>query len=90
MSRQIYQNRQFKIYVRKVNGKDEYIVHNTKKSFENGHTHITDFSTAKYLTHLINHKIVPKHISYYLYNSIKRLCSDKEYLHKLRERFSYD
>lgn len=79
MSHQIYRNRQFKIY----ETLEGYIVHNSNKPFEYGHTHIRKFDTAKYLVHLSVHKIVPKHLSRYLIISLIRLSEDKEYENKL-------
>ena len=79
MSHQIYQNRYFKIY-KTLEG---YIVHNSHKDFECGHTHIDNFNTAKYLVHLSIHKIVPKRISDYLLVSLIRLSDDFEYTNSL-------
>ena len=82
MSHQIYRNRNFKIY-KTLN---EYIVHNSNKDFEQGHTHIQNFDTAKYLIHLSIHRIVPKRLSKYLIVSLIRLSDSREYTEKLKEK----
>jgi len=80
LSQQVYNNRHFKIY---ITAEGEYIVHNSHKSFESGHTHVRNFSTAKYLTKLAVHSIVPKHLSKYLLVSLIRISTDSEYKGKL-------
>ena len=82
MSHQIYKNRQFKIY----ETLDGYIVHNSNKEFKYGHTHITNFDTAKYLVYLSIHTIVPKRFPDYLMISLVRLSDDLEYINKLTEK----
>ena len=79
MSHEIYRRKQFKIY-ETLGG---YIVHNSDKPFDYGHTHIKRFDTAKYLVHLSLHKIVPKRLSDYLMISLVRLSDDFEYTNKL-------
>jgi hypothetical protein len=79
MSHQIYRNRQFKIY----ETLEGYIVHNSDKPFDYGHTHIKRFDTAKYLIYLSIHKIVPKKLPNYLMVSLIRLSNDFEYTNKI-------
>ena len=59
--------------------KDGYIVWNTEKDFQDGHTHITDLDTAKRIISLSMHKEVPKKLSRYLRISLIRLSSDSDY-----------
>ena len=84
MSNQIYSNRHFKIYTTY----EGFIVHNARKPFKYGHTHIDKFSTAKYLTKLAYSRTVPKHLSAYLLVSLIRISDDKEYQDKLRKVLS--
>lgn len=77
----IYSKRHFNIY--SVNNQ-EFIVHNTKLPFENHHTHINRFSTAKYLINVSLYKSIPKRLSNYLIISLIRLTDDDEYIEKLR------
>ncbi len=76
----IYHKRHFNIY--SVNN-CEFIVHNTKLPFENHHTHINRFSTAKFLINISLYKTVPKRLSDYLLISLIRLSDDDEYTEKL-------
>lgn len=63
-----------------------YIVHNTSKEFEVGHTHISNYKTAKYVAYLVAYNKIPKrgHLSDYLYESIYRLSKNREYIKRLR------
>ena len=79
MSHQIYSNRQFKIY----EAEHGFIVHNANKPFQEGHTHIDSFDTAKYLTKLAFQQIIPKHLSAYLLVSLMRISEDCSYKNKL-------
>lgn len=77
----IYSNRYYKVY----SVEKGFIVHNVRKPFQSGHTHIDRFSTAKYITKLAYGRIVPKHLSRYLLVSLIRISDDKEYQDKLRK-----
>ena len=72
------------IYSNMHNG---YIVHNTKKEFHNGHTHINNFSTAKYVAYLAMYKRLPKkkHLSLYLIDSVIRISDDSAYINKMNQ-----
>lgn len=57
-----------------------YIVYNRKKDFKDGHTHINNFKTAKYIAYLSLYKRKPKgKLSPYLIESIIRISDDKKY-----------
>ena len=62
---QICKIKHIKIY---SNTKNSFIVHNTRKKFEEGHTHINNYNTAKYIAYLAVYKRTPKnnHLSSYL------------------------
>jgi hypothetical protein len=77
----VYKIKNFDIYSNK-NG--AFIVYNTNKSFEKGHTHINNYHTAKYIANLAVHQSLPKkNISKYLIQSLIRISSDKNYIKKL-------
>lgn len=77
----VYKIKNFDIYSNK-NG--AFIVYNTNKSFEQGHTHINNYNTAKYIANLAVHQSLPKkNISKYLIQSLIRISSDKNYIKKL-------
>lgn len=73
----------FNIY---SNMKNDYIVHNTHKDFADGHTHINNYDTAKYIAYLALYKRMPKnnHLSLYLIDSVIRLSDDQCYIDKMR------
>lgn len=77
----LYKKGSFEIY-----GYDKaYIVYNKRKSFDKGHTHVTNFNTAKYLIYLSNTKTVPKHLSLYLYESLIRINDDEKYISLIKQ-----
>lgn len=78
----VYKKAYFNIYS-DYNG--EYIIHNTKKEFSQGHTHIRDFNTAKYLVNLAIHKSVPNRKLPYFIESLTRISTDKDYIKKLQQ-----
>lgn len=82
MGKQVYSNREYKVY---EVGKNNYIVHNSHKPFQEGHTHIHKFSTAKYLTKLATHKLIPDHLSEYLLVSLIRLSKDTKYIEAVKK-----
>lgn len=62
----------------------EYIIHNTKKEFQNGHTHIREFSTAKYLINLALHRSLPNRKLEYFVESLIRISNDPVYIRRLK------
>ena len=83
----VYKKHEFKVYA----FKKSYIIHNTKKDFEIGHTHINNYNTAKYIVNLAVHKSIPNRKKEYFYESLIRISNDHRYIEKLRnemEQFS--
>ena len=76
----IYRKIHFNIY----SAGNRFIVHNTRMEFSKGHTHIRNFSTAKFIIELSLHKSIPKHLSNYLLISLIRINDDIEYINKLK------
>ena len=76
--------RYFNIY---SNFNGGYIVHNTHKDFELGHTHINNYKTARYVAYLALYKKMPKnnHLSTYLIQSVIRISDDKKYIIQMTE-----
>ena len=73
----VYRKKQFVIYS-DLSG--SYIVHNTNKEFAEGHTHLRNYKTAKFIVDLAFHKSLPKKkLSTYLYDSIIRISNDNMY-----------
>lgn len=79
----IYSKRGYNIYKMKPGS---YIVHNTKKNFEEGHTHINNYNAAKYVIDMSCNSIIPKkHLSKYLIVSIIRISADDNYITNLKK-----
>ena len=76
----VYKKAYFNVYS-DYNG--EYIIHNTKKEFQNGHTHIREFGTAKYLVNLALHRSLPNRRLKYFIESLIRISNDADYIDKL-------
>ena len=61
---------------------DVYVVYNTKKPFSDGHTHVKNFNTAKYLANLIVRQQIPRNCkSVYLLESFIRLETNPKRIH---------
>lgn len=60
--------------------RDGYIVYNTAKEFEAGHTHIKNINTAKYLINLSLQNKVPNKLSDYLLASLVRISKNPNYI----------
>lgn len=77
----------FNIYSDK---KGHYIVHNTRKEFKDGHTHIDNYKTAKFICSTVLNKRIPEaKIGKYLIISLVRVSDSKTYKRKLKNKF-YD
>ena len=76
---QIYSKKSFVIY----RVRDGYIVHNKEKPFKEGHTHITNINTAKYIINISINKKLPAHLTDYLMESLIRLSSDRDFAIKV-------
>ena len=65
---------------------DGFIVYNMNKSFKNGHTHISNYNTAKYILNLAYHSSIPqKRTSDYLLQSIIRISTDSGYIKQIKK-----
>ncbi|WP_242990641.1 hypothetical protein [Clostridium tetanomorphum] len=84
LSIQIYQNLNFKVY--KVG--NEFIIHNTKKKFRNGHTHVHKYKICMIMIKLIKHKELPKNHNKYFLESLIRISDDKDYIKKIEDIYS--
>lgn len=66
---------------------DCYIVYNKRKDFSIGHTHIRNFSTAKYIANLIAYEKLPKKCkSAYILESLIRLETNAEHIRILHNQ----
>lgn len=81
MGTQIYSKKNFAI----IDMDEGYIVINKDKEFKQGHTHITNFNTAKYLIDMVLYSRIPYHLPIYLLISLQRLSTDERYKAKIED-----
>ena len=81
MGTQVYTKKNFAI----IDMDEGYIVINKDKEFKQGHTHITNFNTAKYLIDMVLYSRMPYHLPIYLLISLQRLSADENYRDKIGE-----
>ncbi|RDY29450.1 hypothetical protein CHL78_001745 [Romboutsia weinsteinii] len=81
MYNKIYEKKEFIIF----QVKEGYVAYNTKKSFQEGHTHLRHFDAAKTAIDLVLNKKVPKSTDGYYLASLIRLSEDDFYINKINE-----
>lgn len=81
MNNKIYEKKEFMIF--KV--KESYIAYNTRKNFQEGHTHLKHFEAAKTAIDLVINKKVPRSTDGYYLTSLIRLSEDEFYISKINE-----
>ncbi len=81
MYNKIYERKEFMIF----QVKDGYIVYNTKKDFQEGHTHLRHFEAAKTAIDLAINKKIPKSTDVYYLTSLIRISSDETYIKKIND-----
>lgn len=83
--------------MRKVYAKDEFVilyspernnytVYNTRKEWENGHTHINSLKQAKYLIDCCIKYKVPEKVNKYFLVSLTRITNDKKYKERIQRK----
>ena len=82
--RKIYTKKNICIYERKTAG--EYIVHNTNKEWNNGHTHIRTYKQALYLSDCILASKLPHNVNKYFLISLIRLSNNDKYTAQLESK----
>ncbi|HSQ90010.1 hypothetical protein [Romboutsia sp.] len=80
-AKKVYQRKHFIL----LKASDGYIVYNTKKLFEKGHTHIKSFHKAKSIIDLAVRKKMPNRPIKWEIESLIRISNDSKYINKLRE-----
>lgn len=81
MYNKIYEKKEFMIF----QVKEGYIVYNTKKVFQEGHTHLRHFEAAKTAVDLVINRKIPKSTDGYYLASLIRLSEDDVYIRKINE-----
>lgn len=62
-----------------------FIVHNTEKDFEDGHTHLKNFKASKGAISYVRQKKIPTRSSIYYLTSLERLSTDHQYKDRIRQ-----
>ena len=57
-----------------------YVVYNTEKEFNKGHTHLRNFKSAKNAIYFVINKNIPKESGLYFLTSLLRISSDEAYI----------
>lgn len=83
--RMIYSKGGYNIY-RSRYKKCGYIIHNSRKEFKNGHTHIESFRVAKEIVDSVIEEKIPNHFSIYFLISLIRISDDEEYIERINKR----
>lgn len=81
MYNKVFEKKEFIIFQVKAG----YIAYNTKKTFEEGHTHLRNFNAAKKAIDLVLNKKIPKSTNGYYLTSLIRLTNDEDYIEKIEE-----
>jgi hypothetical protein len=81
MFNKIYEKKEFIIF----HIKGGYIAYNRKKDFQEGHTHLRNFNSAKTAIDLVSKQKVPKSTDKYYLTSLMRLSNDEKYIKKIKE-----
>lgn len=76
----VYKKKNYVIY----SNKEGFIIHNRNKEFQSGHSHISNFNTAKYLIDMAIYSRIPNRKSIYFLESLIRISNDPDYIKKLR------
>lgn len=83
MSDVVYRSREYIILSKRKHDKTGFIVVNTKKEFNQGHTHVTNFNSAKTLIKLSQKCKIPNSKNKYFIQSLIRISRDKTYINRL-------
>lgn len=81
MYNKVYERQEFIIF----QVKNGYIAYNTKKTFEDGHTHLRCFGSAKTAIDLVRRNKVPRSTDSYYLTSLIRLSEDNSYISKINK-----
>ncbi|HBF7929078.1 hypothetical protein [Clostridioides difficile] len=75
-SNKIYERKEY-IIIKSGTG---YIVYNTNKKFEQGHTHLKSYNAAKTAIDLVIKRRIPRSYSIYFLTSLMRISNDVQYI----------
>ena len=62
-----------------------FIVYNTKKEWENGHSHLKSFKAAKTAINLVQKGKMPRSRGFYYLTTLQRIATDKKYIARIEQ-----
>lgn len=62
-----------------------FIVYNTKKEWENGHSHLKSFKAAKTAINLVQKGKLPKSRGFYYLTTLQRISTEEEYIERIEQ-----
>ena len=82
--KKIYENKDFIILWK--NKTSSYILNNKHKDFDNGHTHVNNYNTVRWIMRMYTKKKIPKDLhSKYLLKSFIRISNDKDFSYEVEK-----
>lgn len=75
----------FTVLKKRREGRVNYIVINTNKRYDKGHTHLNNYKDVMFVIDSVNRKRVPRNMNNYLLVSLIRVTDDEEYANKVQE-----
>lgn len=62
-----------------------FIVYNTKKEWENGHSHLKSFKAAKTAINLVQKDKLPRSREFYYLTTLQRISAEEEYIERIEQ-----
>lgn len=62
-----------------------YIVHNTRKEFSTGHSHLRGFKPCKDAIFFVRNRKIPKRTNFYYLRTLQRLSEDDKYVEQIEQ-----
>lgn len=62
-----------------------FIVYNTKKEWENGHSHLKSFKAAKTAINLVQKGKLPKSRGFYYLTTLQRISTEEKYIERIEQ-----
>lgn len=85
MGKIIYRSEQYAIQEVQSGSKKGYILFNLSKEFREGHSHLNNFSSAKYIIFLAKKQKLPHDLDLYRLKSLYRILEDGNFREKVKE-----
>lgn len=62
-----------------------FIVYNTKKEWENGHSHLKSFKAAKTAINLVQKGKLPRSREFYYLTTLQRISTEEKYIERIEQ-----